>query len=84
MSATIPRGRRPSATARHASGIDVIDSGRVLESGAHAELLARQGYYAELEAVQSNQDRDRSRKSALLHDLEVADEPLAMAARGDA
>ncbi len=74
------------STARHADRIYVIDNGRVLESGSHRQLLASNGYYAELEAVQSNQDRDRSRKSALLHDLETdAEEALpALAVQGDA
>lgn len=71
------------STARHADRIYVIENGKVLESGSHEQLLARDGYYAELEAVQSNQERDHSRRSALLHDLEADDEPLAVA-QGDA
>ena len=72
------------STARHADRIYVIDNGHVLESGSHRELLARNGYYAELEAVQSSQERDRSRKSALLRNLQDADEPLALAEGGGA
>ena len=40
------------STARHANRIVVIDAGRIIESGKHDELLANQGYYAELERVQ--------------------------------
>lgn len=60
------------STARHANRIYVIDNGRVLESGTHEELLAQGGYYADLEAVQSNQDRDRARKGQLLRQLDGA------------
>lgn len=71
------------STARHADRIYVVDNGRILETGTHEELLARNDYYAELEAVQSNQERDRSRKSRLLHDLETGDDAPALAAVRD-
>ena len=72
------------STARHADRIYVVDNGRILETGSHEELLAQNGYYADLEAVQSNQELDRSRKSQLLHELEADDdEPALAAARGD-
>ena len=40
------------STARHADRIIVIDQGTILESGSHEQLIAKQGYYAELERVQ--------------------------------
>lgn len=40
------------ATVRHADGIIVLDRGRVVETGTHAELLARGGQYAALYALQ--------------------------------
>jgi ATP-binding cassette subfamily B protein len=58
------------STARHADRILVLENGRVVESGSHAELLALGGYYADLEAVQSNQDEDSERKARLLRNLE--------------
>lgn len=44
------------STVRDADVIAVMDGGRVLEHGAHAELLARGGAYARLWADAGNQD----------------------------
>lgn len=72
------------STARHADRIFVLDNGRVIESGTHEQLLALGGYYANLEAVQTNQDQDRQRKARLLHDIEEMDEAQVMTAGGGA
>jgi ATP-binding cassette subfamily B protein len=40
------------STARHADRIVVLDEGSIKEIGTHEDLIAAQGYYAELERVQ--------------------------------
>lgn len=40
------------STARHADRIVVLDNGRIIETGSHADLLSAGGWYAELERIQ--------------------------------
>ena len=40
------------STIEHADQIVVLDAGRVVETGSHAELLARAGMYASLHRLQ--------------------------------
>ena len=51
------------STARHADRILVLDGGRVAELGTHAELLAKNGIYANFARVQG-------RREELVHELE--------------
>ena len=64
------------STARHADRIFIIDNGRIAESGTHDELMALGGYYADLAAVQSDQDEDRAKKARLLRELDVDGDAL--------
>lgn len=48
------------STVRHADQIVVVDGGRVVERGTHAELLARGGHYAALAAAQRDGDGVRT------------------------
>ncbi len=57
------------STARHADYIYVFDNGHIQEHGTHEELLASGGYYSDLEAIQSNQDQDQSRRNRLIQQL---------------
>jgi ATP-binding cassette, subfamily B, multidrug efflux pump len=52
------------STVRSADRIYVLDAGRIVESGSHAQLLARGGAYAELQALQRHREK-------LRHELEV-------------
>ena len=40
------------STIEHADQIAVMDHGRIIERGTHAELLAREGQYAALHRMQ--------------------------------
>ncbi|MDR1935853.1 MAG: lipid A export permease/ATP-binding protein MsbA [Candidatus Accumulibacter sp.] len=46
------------STVEKADRIMVMDQGRIVECGAHAELLARNGHYARLHAMQFNEEEE--------------------------
>jgi len=53
------------STVRRADVILVLDAGRLVERGTHAELLARKGLYARLYALQFRDDRPAPEASVL-------------------
>ena len=57
------------STARHADYIYVLDQGKVIEEGSHEDLLNKDGYYANLEKVQSNQEQSTQERKQLLEQL---------------
>ena len=52
------------STIKHANTICVIDEGRVVEHGSHAELVAHGGLYAELSRSQFIEEPDAALKGA--------------------
>jgi subfamily B ATP-binding cassette protein HlyB/CyaB len=42
------------SSVRHANHIVAMDHGRIVERGAHEELLAQGGYYAHLVSLQNS------------------------------
>ena len=47
-----------------ADHIIVLDHGRIVERGTHQELLARRGAYAQMWALQREEDAARAREEA--------------------
>lgn len=53
------------STIEHADRIVVMNAGRIVESGSHAELLGRNGHYARLYRLAASGDLDTTQESIL-------------------
>jgi ATP-binding cassette subfamily B protein len=60
------------STIVHADNILVLDKGRLVEQGTHAELIARGGLYASLWTRQRQAEKAREELAHALHEAELA------------
>ncbi|MBO0801511.1 MAG: ABC transporter ATP-binding protein [Nocardiopsaceae bacterium] len=71
------------STVREASQILVVDGGRIVESGGHADLLAADGLYAELYRTQfAGQERQERQERPAGQDRHDQPQPLCRTDRG--
>ena len=48
------------STAKYADRIVVLDEGRIVESGTHAELIEKNGFYSDLVAIQEGYEEGKT------------------------
>ncbi len=63
------------STIVNADRIIVLDNGRVVDQGTHAELIGRGGLYADLYQTQLDQDKNRSEDDQVVFGSETAQNP---------
>ncbi|AHB49198.1 metal ABC transporter permease [Hyphomicrobium nitrativorans NL23] len=68
------------STIVHADAILVLDKGRLVEQGTHAELIAKEGLYASLWSRQRQAERAREELAAALESAGASASPLPSAA----
>ncbi len=63
------------STIVNADRIIVLDNGRIVDQGTHAELIGRGGLYADLYQTQLDQDKNRSEDDQVVFENETAQNP---------